>query len=190
MFKIGGSDTPPDDLPSYIVIENLDGRSGRPPFTFTNDGGEQSTHAENAAAIYIESGNRQLDLVDGEDHPSVVNHPRYGQTFVYGNILVEPDGAGNSQSVHYGGDSGTLTDYRKGTLYFFHNTVISTLGGNTVGADPGFVDAPGQDFHLAAGSSCLDGAGPLAAASVPLGGALPGLILALLLWVRRRGSRR
>ncbi|MFH2005508.1 MAG: right-handed parallel beta-helix repeat-containing protein [bacterium] len=323
VIKIGGSNTPPDELPSYIVIENLDVRSGRPPFGFTNDSGGQSTYADNAAAIYvekaehltvrgcmihdsgnglfigvnegqtqdvliegnwvynngiegsiyehnsytsalgitfqfnhygplragcdgnnlkdrsaglvvrynwIESGNRQLDLVDGEDHPSVVNHPSYGETFVYGNVLVEPDGAGNSQIVHYGGDSGTLTDYRKGTLYFFHNTVVSTRAGNTTllrlstidercdarnnivyvtegsgslamlssdgvldlssnwlsqgwvdshsgldgvinddgsnteGTDPGFEDETGQDFHLAAGSACLDVAGPLAAA--------------------------
>jgi hypothetical protein len=50
---------------------------------------------------------------------------------VYGNILIEPDGAGNSQIVHYGGDSGDTTIYRKGTLYFYNNTVVSTRTGNT-----------------------------------------------------------
>jgi hypothetical protein len=50
---------------------------------------------------------------------------------VYGNVLVEPDGAGNSQVVHYGGDSGDVSTYRKGTLHFYHNTVISTRNGNT-----------------------------------------------------------
>ncbi len=326
VIKIGGANTPPDLLPAWIIIENLDVRSGRPPYGFTDDGGGQATYANNAAAIYvekaehlvirgcmihdsgnglfigvnqgqtqdvliesnwifdngiegrfyehnsytsalgitfqfnhygplragcdgnnlkdrsaglvvrynwIEGGNRQLDLVDGEDDPSVVNHPDYGQTFVYGNVLVEPDGAGNSQIVHYGGDSGTLSDYRKGTLYFFHNTVVSTRNGNTtllrlstmdehadvrnniiyvtagegylamlssdgvldlshnwisagwvdshdvldgvinddstgqVGAEPGFVDGPGQDFELAAGSPCLDAAGDLPAAALP-----------------------
>jgi len=326
VIKIGGANSPPDDLPAHIVIENLDVRSGRPPYGFTNDDGGQSTYTENAAAIYvekaehlivrdcmihdsgnglfigvnqgqtqdvliegnwvfdngiegsiyehnsytsalgitfqfnhygplradcggnnlkdrsaglvvrynwIESGNRQLDLVDGEDHPTVVNDPRYRETFVYGNVLVEPDGAGNSQIVHYGGDSGTLSDYRKGTLYFFHNTVVSTRAGNTTllrlstidehadarnnivyvtegdgylallssdgvldlshnwltqgwvdvhgtldgvinddltgqeGLDPGFEDAPGQDFDLAAGSPCLDTATALPAAALP-----------------------
>lgn len=80
---------------------------------------------------WIEGGNRQLDLVDGEDSINVVNDPRYHQTFVYGNVLIEPDGAGNSQVVHYGGDSGDTTIYRKGTLYFHHNTVISKRAGNT-----------------------------------------------------------
>jgi MYXO-CTERM domain-containing protein len=326
VIKIGGANTPPDDLPGHIVIEYLDVRSGRPPYTFTNDDGGTETYSDNAAAIYvekaehltiracmirdsgnglfigvnegqtqnlviegnwvydngiegsiyqhnsytsalgitfqfnhygplrtgcdgnnlkdrsaglvvrynwIESGNRQLDLVDGEDHPSTVNDPRYRETFVYGNILVEPDGAGNSQIVHYGGDSGTLSDYRKGTLYFFNNTVVSTRVGNTTllrlstidehadvrnnivyvtegdgylallssdgvldlshnwltqgwvavhgtldgvlnddqtsieGLDPGFEDGPGQDFHLATGSPCLDVATGLHADALP-----------------------
>ncbi len=224
LLKVGGSGAPDVDIPTHIIIENLDLRSVRPGFSFTDDSGNPDTYVNNAAALYvevaqnltvrnciihdsgnglfigvrggdtqdiliegnyiydngiegsyyehnsytsalgitfqynhygplrtgcggnnlkdrsaglvvrynwIESGNRQLDLVDGEDHPTVVNDPRYGQTFVYGNVLVEPDGAGNGQMIHYGGDSGTLADYRKGTLYFFHNTVISTRGGNT-----------------------------------------------------------
>ena len=80
---------------------------------------------------WIESGNRQLDLVDAEDSQVLVNHPSYHETFVYGNILIEPDGAGNSQIIHYGGDSGTFADYRKGTLYLYNNTIISTRSGNT-----------------------------------------------------------
>ena len=80
---------------------------------------------------WIEDGNRQLDLVDAEDSAVLVNHPSYTTTFVYGNILIESDGEGNSQILHYGGDSGTTDDYRKGTLHFFHNTVVSTRLGNT-----------------------------------------------------------
>lgn len=80
---------------------------------------------------WIESGNRQLDLVDGEDSVQIRNAPEYRKTFVYGNVLIEPDGAGNSQITHYGGDSGTTADYRKGTLYFYNNTIISTRIGNT-----------------------------------------------------------
>jgi len=80
---------------------------------------------------WIEGGNRQLDLVDAEDSDVLVNHPSYGETFVYGNVLIEPDGAGNSQIVHYGGDSGETAIYRKGILHFFHNTVVSLRSGNT-----------------------------------------------------------
>lgn len=224
VIKIGGSSVPSDGLPSYIVIENLEIRSARPAYQFTNDQGQTENYANNAASIYvekaahltirncklhdsgnglfigafngqtedilieknyffdngivgsfyehntytaaidityqfnrfgplrsgadgnnlkdrsaglvvrynwIESGNRQLDLVDAEDSEVLVNHPSYSTTHVYGNVLIEPDGAGNSQIAHYGGDSGTLDDYRKGDLYFYNNTVISTRSGNT-----------------------------------------------------------
>lgn len=80
---------------------------------------------------WIESGNRQLDLVDGEDSVQIRTDPQYRKTLVYGNLLIEPDGAGNSQITHYGGDSGNVADYRKGTLYFYNNTVVSTRAGNT-----------------------------------------------------------
>jgi len=79
---------------------------------------------------WIESGNRQLDLVESDDAGFIAD-PSYRTTLVYGNVLVEPDGAGNSQIVHYGGDGGDQTKYRKGTLYFYANTVVSTRGGNT-----------------------------------------------------------
>jgi len=220
VVKIGGATTPAVDMPTWIVLENLEIRSGRPPYQFTGRSGLTS-YGSNAATIYvengqnvtirncilhdsgnglfvapasrnilvegcwiydngiessiyehntyteaigmvyqfnylgplranclgnnlkdrsagtvvrynwIESGNRQLDLVDAEDSMDLVNHPSYRKTFVYGNILIEPDGAGNSQIVHYGGDSGDTSIYRKGTLYFYNNTVVSTRTGNT-----------------------------------------------------------
>ncbi len=79
---------------------------------------------------WIEGGNRQLDLVEA-DSAAVINHPDYRTTFVHGNVLIEPDGAGNSQILHYGGDGGDPADYRKGTLHFYNNTVVSTRSGNT-----------------------------------------------------------
>jgi hypothetical protein len=79
---------------------------------------------------WIESGNRQLDLVDS-DYAGLYNDPSYRTTFVYGNVLIEPDGAGNSQICHYGGDSGATSHYRKGTLHFYNNTVVSERSGNT-----------------------------------------------------------
>ncbi len=224
VLKIGGASIPTDTLPAHIVIEGLDIRSARPPYSFTNDSGSSEEYSANAAAIYvekaehlvirncvlrdsgnglfiganegqtteiliehnwihdngiegsyyqhntytaaigiiyqfnrfgalrencggnnlkdrsaglvvrynwIEDGNRQLDLVDAEDSAVLVNHPDYSRTFVYGNVLIESEGEGNSQILHYGGDSGTTADYRKGTLYFHHNTVVSTRSGNT-----------------------------------------------------------
>lgn len=80
---------------------------------------------------WIESGNRQLDLVEGDDSVLIRTDASYRKTFVYGNVLIEPEGAGNSQITHYGGDNGDATVYRKGTLYFYNNTVVSTRAGNT-----------------------------------------------------------
>lgn len=217
VIKIGGANNPPDTMPAYIAIENLEIRSGRSPFTFTGRNGV-TAYSDNCAAVYIEKGrhlrftnciftdcgngffsgyqssdivvehcyyygngiegsiyqhnnytesdgivfqfnrfgrlregcpgnnlkdrsagtvirynwieggNRQLDLVDS-DH--LTELPSYRETFVYGNVLIELDGEGNSQILHYGGDSGDTSRYRKGTLYFFHNTTISTRSGNT-----------------------------------------------------------
>lgn len=79
---------------------------------------------------FIESGNRQLDLVDSSSS-ELIEKAYYRKTYVYGNVLIEPDNAGNSQILHYGGDSGNLDNYRKGELLFYNNTVISTRGGNT-----------------------------------------------------------
>ncbi len=218
IIKIGGANTPPDTMPAYIIVENLDIRSARPPYSFTDDDGSVQNYRGNAATIYIEKGehitirncimhdsgnglfishktsealiegcyvydngiegsiyehnsytsadgiifqynrygplrkdcggnnlkdrsaglvvrynwieggNRQLDLVDSSGFR---DNPRYRETFVYGNILIEPDGAGNSQIVHYGGDSRNTQGYRKGILYFYNNTVVSTRSGNT-----------------------------------------------------------
>ena len=219
VVKIGGSSTPPNVMPTYIVVENLDIRGARNTNTFTDDHGATETYANNAAAIHIErgehitirnciirdsgnglfvsssesevardiliegnyihsngnvgriyehntytaalgivyqfnrfgpllsgaggnnlkdrsaglvvrhnwieGGNRQLDLVDAEDSGIIRDDPSYNTTYVYGNVLIEPEDEGNRQIVHYGGDSGATGAYRKGMLYFYHNTMIS-----------------------------------------------------------------
>lgn len=225
VIKIGGSNVPSSSMASYIVIENLEIRSGHPSYTFTDDSGAQQTYSTSASSIFvelgenitvrncrihdsangffvassddavsrnimvegnyifgngvtgsiyqhnnytaavgitfqynrfgpprsgapgvnlkdrsaglvvrynwIEGGNRNIDMVDGEDSSIIRNDPAYRKTFVYGNILIKQDG-GNNQAVHYGGDSGTTADYRKGKLYFYNNTLYSTRAGTTV----------------------------------------------------------
>jgi hypothetical protein len=75
---------------------------------------------------WVEGGNRELDLVEGEDSILIRQDPQYRATYVYGNVLIEPAGDGNPQIVHYGGDHpGMEADFRKGTLYFYNNTVIT-----------------------------------------------------------------
>ncbi len=77
---------------------------------------------------WIEDGNRQLDLVDSDTFATA---PAYRTTLVYGNVLIEGDGEGNRQIVHYGGDSGDEAVYRKGTLHFYGNTVVSRRADRT-----------------------------------------------------------
>jgi hypothetical protein len=60
LVKIGGANTPADTLPAHIVIAHLEFRSARPPFTFTDDGGNSQSYVNNAAAVYVEKGH---DLV-------------------------------------------------------------------------------------------------------------------------------
>ncbi|WP_457676439.1 hypothetical protein [Thiolapillus sp.] len=252
VVKFGGDLNPDEAPPQYVIIENLDIRSGRPAYSFTGDNGSVSSYSSNAASIYvevaqhltirncilrdsgnglfigafdgetrdilvegnriydngidgsiyqhntytsaigmvyqynylgplragadgnnlkdrsaglvvrynwIESGNRQLDLVDAEDSDVVVNDPSYDRTFVYGNVLIEPDGAGNSQILHYGGDSGNTDIYRKGMLYFYHNTVVSTRTGNTtlmrLSTNDEHADIRNNIFYATAGGSAL-----------------------------------
>ncbi len=72
---------------------------------------------------YVESGGHLLDLVDAQEARSTtVAMPEFHESFVYGNVFVRADAGGSM--IHYGGDSGIFDDYRKGTLYFFHNTVF------------------------------------------------------------------
>jgi len=72
---------------------------------------------------WIEGGARTLDLVEAEESwDMVADLPEYRNTFVYGNVLVNDPG-GPTNMVHYGGDNGMFDTYRKGTLYFYHNTV-------------------------------------------------------------------
>ena len=108
---------------------------------------------------WIEGGNRQLDLVEGEDSVQIRNAPEYRQTYVYGNVLIEPDGAGNSQITHYGGDNGDAPTYRKGTLYFYNNTVVSTRTGTTtlfrLSTNDENCDARNNIFYVTAAGSNL-----------------------------------
>jgi len=72
---------------------------------------------------WVEGGAQQFDLVDPEgSFNQAVADPRFRSTYVYGNIIINAPTSGSV--VHYGGDSSLTEIYRKGTLYFYHNTVI------------------------------------------------------------------
>jgi hypothetical protein len=73
---------------------------------------------------WIEGGSRLLDLVDSAV-PEIQNDPSYGRTHVYGNVLLKQDDGLNNQICQYGGDTGDAAGHRRGTLLFYHNTVVS-----------------------------------------------------------------
>ena len=73
---------------------------------------------------WIEGGARALDLVEAEESFAMIGGLReYRSTWVYGNV-INLRGEDSASAVHYGGDSGVLDTYRKGTLYFYDNTVV------------------------------------------------------------------
>ncbi len=80
---------------------------------------------------WVDGGNRCLDLVDAAE-PRINRDNLYGGTAVWGNVLIKSVRAGNNQVVHFGGDSGRSDRYRRGTMWFHNNTVVSERRGNTV----------------------------------------------------------
>lgn len=81
----------------------------------------------------LDDGAHSLDLVECEDFPMTATaDPAYRTTFVYGNQIRKNGDLGSF--IHYGGDHYGSTPgatwgepiYRKGTLFFFANTVYAT----------------------------------------------------------------
>jgi hypothetical protein len=82
----------------------------------------------------IEGGAHQLQLPEAENQNALaVTLPRYHTAMVYGNVLFAPPGDASSV-VLYGGDNGLTPFYRKGTLYFYHNTACPPCSGSPTDA--------------------------------------------------------
>ena len=77
----------------------------------------------------FEEGAHAIDLVDATDFSAqAMALPSYRKTYVYGNIIIKNGNTGTL--IHYGGDmAGGEANFRKGTLYFFNNTVYATGNG-------------------------------------------------------------
>jgi hypothetical protein len=82
---------------------------------------------------YINGGARAIDLVEAQDFGTIATSiPAYRTTFVYGNVIKKNGGDGSA--IHYGGDHLGSTPganwgeplFRKGTLYFYNNTMHIT----------------------------------------------------------------
>ena len=74
---------------------------------------------------WIEGGNRQLDLVE-TDSLTIQNDPAYRDDVRLRQRAGRDRRArATARSSHYGGDNGTTSKYRKGTLHFYQNTMVS-----------------------------------------------------------------
>ncbi len=74
---------------------------------------------------WIESSGRTLDLVENEGSPEIMlNEPGYHDVYVYGNIITNYTSRDpfSTNMIHYGFDN-SPDIAKKGTLYFYHNTV-------------------------------------------------------------------
>ena len=84
----------------------------------------------------LTEGAHSIDLVEAEDYATTaVSMPEYRKTFVYGNQITKNGDTGSV--IHYGGDHFGSTptgvwgepNFRKGTLYFYNNTINVTGSG-------------------------------------------------------------
>jgi parallel beta-helix repeat protein len=73
---------------------------------------------------WIEDGGHLIDLVDAQEaQGDTLGMQSFHESSVYGNVMVR-NGTDEGSMIHYGGDSGIYDNYRKGTLYFYQNTLI------------------------------------------------------------------
>jgi hypothetical protein len=73
---------------------------------------------------WIEDGAHILDIVDCQESQNATRSmPSFHATYVYGNVIIRGTTPSGSM-IHYGGDSGAFENYRKGTLFFYNNTVV------------------------------------------------------------------
>jgi hypothetical protein len=76
---------------------------------------------------------RALDLVETEGgHGTVDADPLYNDAWVYGNVIIDDDSLPGESSfalIHWGYDNDPA-QARKGTLHFYHNTVVANMHGD------------------------------------------------------------
>ncbi|OYW78166.1 MAG: hypothetical protein B7Z37_00570 [Verrucomicrobia bacterium 12-59-8] len=68
------------------------------------------------------NGNGYVIMLVDPAYPLQYARPDYRETFMYGNTFTNP---GSTPLILYGGDQPNYAHYRQGTLYFYHNTVVT-----------------------------------------------------------------
>ncbi len=97
---------------------------------------------------WIEDGAHILDIVDAQEaRDSTIALPSFHETLVYGNVFVQKEPRAGSM-FHYGGDSGLLDTYRKGTLKFYNNTIVIRNKNYTAYQQPVLFELSTNEEHL------------------------------------------
>lgn len=100
----------------------------------------------------IEGGAHLIDLVETQEaRDRLLSLPSYRESWVYGNVLVR--GPANGSMVHYGGDSGDVPTYRRGTLHFVHNSVFIDNADHPAYAGTAIFELSTNEEHLDARSN-------------------------------------
>lgn len=101
---------------------------------------------------WIEGGAHLIDLVETQEaRDRLMTLPSYRESWVYGNVLVR--GPANGSMVHYGGDSGDVTTYRRGTLHFVHNSVYIDNADHPAYSGTAIFELSSNEEHLDARSN-------------------------------------
>jgi hypothetical protein len=105
---------------------------------------------------YIEAGAHSMDFVEAQDYPNAaLALPAYRTAYAYGNVIRNTGTSG--VPIHYGGDhygapAGAMWGepiFRKGTLYFFGNTMVLTDAGTLPVFDLSTTDEHAEIFNNA-----------------------------------------
>jgi hypothetical protein len=107
---------------------------------------------------HITAAARALDLVEIEGGvPQVLNDPLYPQAWVYGNLIVDDARqkvrTWSVKLIHWGGDNDPRY-FRKGTLWFYNNTVLIRSDSSDF-YYVGLFDLPGADQKVSARANVM-----------------------------------
>jgi hypothetical protein len=137
IIKIGGSTVPFADgttvMPQWLVIENLEIRNARPPYSFTGPTGATESYPNNASSIYLEFGRnitvRNCDLHDNGNGFFAFST----DTILTEDLLVEGNYIHDNGNVGSNFEHNTYVEARRVTYQYNHfGPLFPGAGGNNI----------------------------------------------------------
>jgi len=90
---------------------------------------------------WFEGENTPIHMLSSSE-TAIVEDPGYRSAKLYGNVFLAPVEQPSNQLVNFGTEGESGANARTGTLYFFHNTVVSERSSNTY-----LLQVPNSDQH-------------------------------------------